>query len=205
MPVMWSCMSRWPQSLRYEAEIPLLAGCGCNVYSQFGEDGLISTLFAEIETTNEWCFEIGAADGVMYSNTLQWREAGWKSVLIESGDDQFAQLQSFEAAECVCIHETCRDLDATLASTPIPKEPDLGIIDIDGQDYWLWHDLTEYRPRVMLVEFHWSMGDEYIPPRGGEYRQQAGETALRQLAAEKGYAVAATTHVNLLCVRSDCL
>jgi len=198
-------MSRWPQSLHYEAEHPILAGCGANVYSQFGEDGLISSLFAEIETTNEWCFEIGAADGEMYSNTLQWREAGWKSVLIEASEADYEKLKRYESPECVCVHETCTDLDRTLSQTEIPKQPDLGIIDIDGQDYWLWHDMTDYRPRVMLVEFHWSMGDEYIPPRGGEYRQQAGETALRQLAADKGYSVAAKTHVNLLCVRNDCL
>lgn len=182
-----------------------LSGCGCNVYSQFGEDGLISSLLAEIGTTNEWCFEIGAADGEMYSNTLQWREAGWKSVLIESSDEDYEKLKRYESPECICIHETCTDLDGLLASTPIPDEPDLGIIDIDGQDYWLWHDMTDYRPRVMLVEFHWSMGDDYIPPRSGEYRQQAGETALRRLGSDKGYTVVARTHVNLLFARNDCL
>ena len=205
MPVTLWCMSRWPQSLKYQAERPSLAGCGFNQYSQFGEDGLISALFAEIGTTNEWCVEIGAADGVMYSNTLQWRDVGWKAVLIEAEEEQFNKLQAFESPECICIHERATCLDSVLATTPMPQQPDLGVIDIDGQDYWLWHDLSEYEPRVMLVEFHWSNGPEYIPPRGGAYRQQAGEMALRRLAEQKGYTVVAKTHVNLLCVRAECL
>jgi hypothetical protein len=194
-----------PQSLHYCAELPFLAGCGANRYSQFGEDGLIAATFAAIGIKNQWCFEIGAADGYFYSNSLQWRESGWNAVLIESSDTEFEKLKDYESKQCICIHETCSNLDDTLASTPIPAEPDLGIIDIDGQDYWLWHDLKDYTPRVMLVEFHWSMGHDYIPPRGGEYRQQAGETSLRRLAADKGYTVVAKTHVNLLCVRSECL
>lgn len=196
-------MSSPHSSLRYEAYASQLANCGHNTYSQFGEDGLIRELLRLIGTENQWCFEIGAADGVFYSNSLQWREQGWQSVLIESSGPQFAKLIDFENEKTHVVHETATDLDEILSRYDTPVDLDLGVIDIDGQDYWLWHDMTVYRPRVMLVEFCWQNGDDFIPPRSETDKRQAGEQAMRALAEWKGYDVVAKTYVNLLCVRKD--
>ena len=60
-----------------------LIDCGWNVYTQFGEDGLIESVFGRIGVRNHWCFEVGASDGFFYSNTLRLREHGWSSVLVD--------------------------------------------------------------------------------------------------------------------------
>lgn len=191
-------------SISYEPLDKRLEGAGWNYSSQYGEDGLIHTVFDWIGVTNRWCFEVGAADGQFYSNTLQWRyNYGWSAVLMEQGDSQFATLSENHARENVhCVHECVTDLDDVLSRFSVPHNLDLGVIDIDGQDYWLWHDMAVYRPRVMLVEFHWSRGTDYIPERGNG-SDQAGSDALMSLGASKGYTAVARTHVNLLFVRDD--
>ncbi len=205
MPVTRSCMSDGVTvqgQLRVNWHDPLLEGAPANTYTQFGEDGLIQAVFARIGTTNQWCFEVGAADGRFYSNTLLWREQGWHALLAESSPLQFAALQKNYASQRVhTVHEEVTDLDGLLSRFKVPLELDLGVIDIDGQDYWLWHDMTKHRPRVMLVEYHWSHGDDYIPPRGGEHQQQAGRDAVIELGWKKGYVAVAETHVNLLFVQ----
>lgn len=192
------------QSIRAETYDRRLRGRAANVYSQYGEDGLIHAVLREIGYTNRWCFEIGAADGVFYSNTKHLRDNQWSAVLIEKCIDQYEKLLQYESHRVLCIHEDCRDLDSVLTGLDeFPYEPDFGCIDIDGQDYWLWHDMQLIRPRVVLIEFHWADGDTFIPPRNPDMRAQAGEQAVRDLGRNKGYVCVAKTHVNLLFVDAD--
>ena len=171
-----------------------------NVYTQFGEDGLIAACLEKIGTANQQCFEIGAADGRFFSNTLRLREEGWRAVLIEADAKQHTKLVSEFGHTAICIHETCTDLDATLSTTGICDAPDLGIIDIDGQDYWLWHDLRNVRPRIMLVEILPNQPKVPAPERGAIADRQAGLEAIATLGTVKGYTLVATTHCNALFV-----
>lgn len=192
-------------SINYESLVPWLQGKGLNVYTQFGEDGLIATTLQKIGETNRHCFEIGAADGRFFSNTLRLREQGWFAVLIEANQKQYNQLQADFGDESTCIHAECNDLDTLLLTTGIDKKPDLGIIDIDGQDYWLWHDMAEIRPRIMLVEISTQGRSMPIPARGEPYPAQAGMKQIAGLGESKGYTLVATTHCNALFVENTCL
>lgn len=192
-------------SIIYHAYVPWLVGKASNVYTQFGEDGLIEACLSQIGTTGRHCFEIGAADGRFFSNTLRLREQGWFAVLIESEQRQFSKLQAEFGDKSTCLHETCTDLDATLCRTAISQRPDLGIIDVDGQDYWLWHDMVAFRPRVMLVEISTRGDVEAIPERGDSSTAQAGLFAITELGNQKGYLLVATTYCNALFVDRECL
>ena len=181
-------------TINYTPVVDWLTGKAGNVYTQFGEDGLIAAIFDRIGTFNRHCFEIGAADGLFWSNTLRLRQEGWYSVLIESDASQFAKLQRDYGDSACCIHELTTDLDATLSKSNIDLVPDFGVIDIDGQDFWLWHDMQIYQPRVMLVEIATSFADAAIPARGGE--GQAGLNAIADLGRSKGYKLMAHTYCN---------
>jgi hypothetical protein len=81
----------------------------------------------------------------------------------------------------------------------MPKDLDLGSIDIDGQDYWAWKDMEIYRPRVMVIEYNPNETRRFIPPRGQP--GQAGLEIMTELADEKGYEIVDITQVNMICVR----
>jgi len=189
-------------SINYKPLMQWLEGKASNVYTQFGEDGLIDACLEKIGIVNRQCFEIGAADGRFYSNTLRLREDGWRAVLIEAGQEQFSKLKNEFGATAVCVYETCTDLDATLDGTGLYHAPDLGIIDIDGQDYWLWHDLRRFRPRVMLVEIFPHDPGKPVPERGAGPEHQSGLDGIEQLGTEKGYTLVATTHCNALFIET---
>ncbi len=192
-------------SINYEAHVPWLQGKGLNVYTQFGEDGLIAACLQKIGETNRHCFEIGAADGRFFSNTLRLREEGWKAVLIEGNDRLFEKLNADFGHESTCIHALCSDLDRVLLETFIDETPDLGIIDIDGQDYWMWEDLKAFKPRIMLVEISTSGRSMPVPKRGEPYPAQAGMEQIKGLGESKGYTMVATTFCNALFVENSCL
>lgn len=184
------------QSIRYTPHRDWLRDKALNVYTQFGEDGLIATTLQRIGETNRHCFEIGASDGRFFSNTLRLREEGWRSVLIESDESKFNKLKAEFGEISTCIHSTVSDLDSVLSGTDLSTAPDIGIIDIDGQDFWLWTDLVLYRPRIMLVEISTRHHAEPPPERGGE--GQAGLDAIMALGESKGYVFVAETYCNAL-------
>jgi len=186
--------------LNYTPLVNWLKGRGHNQYTQFGEDGLIAGCLEQIGETTRQCFEIGAADGRFFSNTLRLREQGWQAVLIEANKTQFSKLQEEFGEQSECIWETCSDLDATLSKTSLCTAPDLGVIDIDGQDWWMWSDLQRYRPRVLLIETAAGAATSPVPDRGAP--GQAGLDAIRQLGEQKGYTLTATTYCNALFVES---
>ena len=190
-------------TLNYLPRYDWLNNTGQNINTQFGEDGLLSAVMQRIGITCRQCFEIGAADGRFYSNTLQWRKDGWYAVLMESDPAAYEKLESEFGSESECIFGSVFDLDAVLSTTQIDKRPDFGVIDIDGQDYWLWHDMVIYRPRVMLVEIAVRETKAAIPDRLGP--GQAGLDAIQALGYSKGYELVATTHCNALFVDRECL
>lgn len=180
-----------------------LKGTARNDTSQFGEDGLIEAVLARIGVEHRWCFEVGAGDGVEFSNVHRLISDGWNAVLIEADDAKMDALTRFASDSVHVVHQKIglNSLDRILLRCGAPVDLDLGVIDIDGQDFWAWTGLQIYRPRVMLVEVQPSEGA--IPAIGGE--GQAGRLWVKMLGETKGYISVAGTHCNELFCRADVL
>jgi hypothetical protein len=185
-----------------------------NVTSQYGEDGIIRRIFEIVGFDNSWCVDVGAWDGVHLSNTWDLiNKRGWKSVLIEVDSEKFSELKELHKDrydEVFVRHgvvgwEYPQTLDNYLASTPIPESFDLLCIDIDGNDWHVWNALTDYRPRVVVIEFNPTAGNElcFVQDADHEVHQGASLLALIDLAHAKGYELVATTMVNALFVRKE--
>ena len=185
---------------------PWLKESAHDVTSQFGEDGLVAALFARIGVTNRWCFEVGASNGVKYSNIQQWIRQGWHAVLIEANAKLYESLVKLKTGKVHTVHETItpRSLDRILAGVNAPVDMDFGVIDIDKQDFWVWAGLQAYRPRVMLVEVATGPGTCIVPsPLDKAGARQAGADTIRQLGEAKGYRALVRTNCNMLFVRDD--
>lgn len=173
-----------------------------NDTSQFGEDGLIEAVLEQIGETNRWCFEVGAADGLFFSNTKRLRDQGWYAVLIEADERQATECRKFASSKVTVVHESIGSgsLDAILARCQCPTDPDLGVIDIDGQDYWVFEGL-QTRPRILLVEFGYWNTTGRVPPKGSkEVQDQAGLDTICDLGRRKGYCPVVHTYCNVLFV-----
>ncbi len=180
-----------------------------NHTSQFGEDSIIDAIFKRIGTTNKWCAECGASDGLFFSNTRKLIEDGWSAVQIEADPKFFESLKTRYAdnprVRCVNAFVGLKPgerLDDILEREGAPYDLDLLVIDVDGQDYHLWNSLVNHRPRVLLVEFNPQVDSMYIPEPGAE-GTQAGIQPLRWMAKAKGYTVICSTHCNLICVPNE--
>jgi len=190
-------------------DVPWLEGKDVNYYSQFGEDGLLAAIFDRIGVATKWCFEIGAADGVWFSNTAQFvKKRGWRAVLIEGAPHYWDALGEYaHKHNCIAVNTMLPNdgLDKTLEQAGAPQEIDLGVIDVDGPDYWMWAGMVRYRPRVMVVEYRCSQPclEQIPPPENATAREQAGGETIRKLGLSKGYTLMVATSTNMIFVRDD--
>lgn len=180
-----------------------------NIYSQNGEDGVIEAIFNKIGTNNKWCLEVGAADGILFSNTRYLLEQGWTCLLIESDTENYKRLvencKDYANAICENIRiepNGINSLDNILKKHNAPKDIDLVCIDVDGQDWHIWNQMIEYIPRVVVVEYNPDAENpEYIPSIKGI--GQAGLDAIQRLCSSKGYHTSIVTDTNVISVNNQ--
>jgi len=167
-------------------------------HSQNGEDGIIAEIFGRIGRTNRSFIEIGASDGVE-NCTAALVEAGWRGVWIEGDPAKVGNARQVVGTRPVTIAESFVDRASilpVLAKAGAPTRPDLLVIDIDGNDYWVWETLgRRYPARVVVIEYNavvgprlnWVMPYDKTHHWDGTRRHGAGLAALASLGSSLDY------------------
>jgi hypothetical protein len=188
-----------------------------NKWSQNGEDGILQHMLKQLEIHSGWVCEFGASDGRWNSNTYHLMETfpgDWNAVYIEADDVKYKELLKLAASHSphmIPIHAKVspflmdkNSLDKILSKhTTIPKDFDILSIDIDSCDYQVWKSLTNYNPKIVIIEIHSGVhpcNDQYIHEEG----KQTGTSYLPmvRLGISKGYRLVCHTG-NLIWLRHD--
>lgn len=178
--------------------------------SQNGEDLVLNHIFKTIGSMHNYYVEFGAADGKFASNTYFFREMlGWSGLLLE-GD-----LKKVESVDCEKLnlhHEwvTQENINGLFTKYQVPPKFDLLSIDIDSHDYHVWKGLTDFHPRVVIVETHPGLPNDrpLIYPATQKPSVNHGHfganlLAFYRLAKKKGYEFVTTVRYNAIFVRHD--
>lgn len=185
-----------------------------NKTSQFGEDGIIEKVLEILpKENNPWCVEFGAWDGLFCSNTNQLiTEKGFKAVLIEGDARKIPDLQrTFEdfSYNVNIFHRwvdfASNSIDKILQETDIPTNFTLISLDIDGEDYHIWENITQYKPKIVVIEFNPTipMNIDAVQKRGSGNDLGASALALQKLGRSKGYEAVCMTDNNLIFVAKE--
>jgi hypothetical protein len=108
--------------------------------------------------------DIGAGNGVRWSNSYALVQAGWNALGIEADSHKYGLLtqvyRRFPNARA-CNHRVQPDsINSLLESLQIDRDFSVLCLDIDGNDYWLLDAILScYRPRLIVTEIN-----EKIPP-----------------------------------------
>ena len=132
-----------------ERQLQALAATERSSSSQNGEDGVIEHL-ARLTSCPRVMVELGAGDG-SECNSAYPRNCGWRVAAFD-GDPESSNWvrRAFLTAENVNVL-----LDEEALSTPI------GVlsIDLDGNDFWLLHQLEDrFLPMILVVEYNGTLG-----------------------------------------------
>jgi hypothetical protein len=139
---------------------------GSQLYSASLEQEQVLFLLSQISRCNSgFCVDIGAGDGLHWSNSRKLIEMGFNAILIEGSEKLFDALkttcQPFSKSialvnEFVAPHTILE----ILASNKCPQEFDYLSIDIDSFDCYICEKiLSVYTPSVIVIELN-----ERVPP-----------------------------------------
>lgn len=190
----------------------LLISYAKNVYSQFGEDGVVEKIFEMIKPKTRLAVEFGAWDGIHLSNTANlWINNSWHAVLIEGDKKRFEQLAKRAAQfDVIALRawvgiEKDNTLEALLEKFNIHESIDLLSIDIDGNDYHIFNSLETLKPRVVICEYNPTIPIHYdvYAPYGSENNFGCSVASLIRIARKKGYQLVALTKVNAFFVHME--
>jgi hypothetical protein len=189
------------------------------VFSQNGEDGVITEIFRRIGTTDRRFLEIGVGDG-LENNTTHFLSQGWKGWWVDGDGGALDKIKkTFWQPLCqgdLVVKQslvTAENIGATLAELMVPVEFDLFSLDIDRNTYFVWQALKHLRPRVIVIEYNstyppqvdWTV--EYRPDFVYNCTSYMGANlkAYERLGAELGYALVGCelSGINAFFVRRD--
>lgn len=170
-------------------------------YSQNGEDGIIREIFNRIGYTNRNFVEIGASNG-KENNTAFLLSQGWSGIWIDGSKKNcvqakqlFSLLVDEKKLDILQAYVDKDNIEDLLRSHRVSSGLDLLSIDIDGNDYWIWKEITHFRPRVVVIEYNaffpadmqWIM--PYNKPHlwDGSVNHGASLKSLEKLGKQKGY------------------
>ncbi len=110
------------------------------------------------------CVDIGAHNGVTFSNTYPLFKSGWSGLLVECNKSRFATLahlyRMMSEATLACTFVTPENVVSLLKGFNIPEKFDFLSIDIDSYDYFVLEALlSSFRPSLIVAEIN-----EVIPP-----------------------------------------
>ncbi len=178
-----------------------------SLYSQNGEDGVISKIVQLIGPTSLFCVEFGAYDGIINSNTYLLRLQGWDCLLL---DRMFEDRSQKLYKEFI----TAENITSLFDKYKVPHDLALLSIDIDYNDFYVWKALDKkYQPAVVVIEYNASYSPnedkivKYKPFYCGDGTNYYGASilALYNLGRSKGYSLVYVERVgvNLFFIRDD--
>lgn len=152
-----------------------------DIYSQTGEDGLLSEIFRRLKIDSGAFCEFGAHDGIFCSNTRALLELGWKGKLIEADPKHAKTLIDNTFGKPVELY--FGPVTVENVNELVPRDLTLLSIDVDNDDFHLWNSYRG-KPPVVVIEVNSSIAPpEIVIPgtRGSSY------SAMVMLGLSKGY------------------
>lgn len=189
------------------------------VYSQSGEDGILTEIFNRIGITDRFFVEFGVGNG-LENNTTYLLIKGWNGLWIDANTQSIGYINEkfrsiIDAGRLVAKESfiTAENIEEIFRQTNVPREFDVLSIDIDGNDYWVWEAIKNYQPRVVVIEYNalfppdtpWVMAYQPLKRWGEDSYFGASLKSLETLGLYKGYRLVGCnlTGVNAFFVRSD--
>lgn len=175
------------------------------VFSQWGDDGIIQYLIHQVDIQNPFFIEFGVENYTEANTRFLLMNNNWSGLVMDGSAENIDYIKKDEiswrhdlSAKAAFI--TAENINQLLTEENITGSIGLLHIDIDGNDYWVWKNITAVDADIVIVEYNSVFGKERaitIPYKADFVRNNAhysnlyygtSLTSLCDLAEEKGYA-----------------
>jgi len=192
------------------------------VFSQWGEDGLIQHLIQNVAIDNPIFVEFGVETYKESNTRFLLTNNNWSGLVIDGLEANIETIKKDPIYWKYNLKTECAFIDKDNINELIRKNGisgDIGLlsVDIDGNDYWVWEAIDVVNPRIVICEYNSIYGAEKsvtVPYNPNFSRTDAhysnlywgaSVNAFASLANSKGYALVGSNSAgnNLFFVRRD--
>tara|TARA_Y100001958_G_C21229005_1_gene554542 strand:+ start:754 stop:1641 length:888 start_codon:yes stop_codon:yes gene_type:complete len=176
------------------------------VFSQWGEDGIISYLVNNLDIKNNFFIEFGVGNYLESNTRFLLKKFNWSGFIIDSSQKNIDYIKKDKIywqhnINALCEFVSRENINKIFLENVSQKNIGLLSIDIDGNDYWVWKAITTIDPSIVVIEYNSILGSSknYTVPYSKNFERNrahysnlyygASLPALVKLGKEKGYAL----------------
>jgi hypothetical protein len=177
------------------------------VFSQFGDDGIIQYLTGKLDIPHKTFIEFGIENYKESNTRYLLINNNWSGFVIDGSEGNINYVKNdpismFHELHSKCAFITKENINELLNGfLKLGYDKEIGIlsVDIDGNDYWVWEEINVVNPVMVIAEYNAVFGSENAwttPYKPDFYRLSAHSShqywgaslkALAMLAEKKGY------------------
>ena len=176
------------------------------VFSQWGEDGIISYLVNNLDIENNFFIEFGVGNYLESNTRFLLKKFNWSGLIIDSSQKNINYIKKDKIywqhnINALCEFVSRENINKIFLENVSQKNIGLLSIDIDGNDYWVWKAISTIDPSIVVIEYNSILGSSknYTVPYNKNFERNkahysnlyygASLPALVKLGKEKGYAL----------------
>ena len=181
-------------------------GSEFKVFSQNGEDGIIQFLIHKIPEIPRTFIEFGVETYLESNTRFLLMHNSWKGLVIDGSKENIENIKAqdlYWRFDLTAVERfiTKENINSIFKENGFSGEIGILSIDIDGNDYWVWEQISEVQPVIVIAEYNSYFGSERpisVPYKSDFYRTNAhfsnlyfgaSLSALNHLAEVKGYSL----------------
>jgi hypothetical protein len=135
------------------------------VFSQWGEDGIIQYLIKSISISRPIFVEFGIEDYKQANTKFLLVNNNWSGFVIDNNENMVNRLRADRIywlfnIKAVIEFITRENINRILEQNGIVGEIGLLSIDLDGNDYWIWDSINIIQPDIVVVEYNYRFGKD---------------------------------------------
>jgi hypothetical protein len=174
------------------------------VFSQWGDDGIIQYLISKVDLPNKTFVEFGVENYTESNTRFLILNNNWSGLVIDGSQVNIDYIKADPISWACELHAECafitRDnINSLICKAGFEREVGILSIDIDGNDYWIWDAIDCIEPVIVIAEYNSVFGKNTrwtVPYDAGFYRGDkhmsnlyygASLGAFDSLAKKKGY------------------
>ena len=180
-----------------------------SVFSQFNEDAIIQFLVKNLNIKNESFVEFGVENYEEANTRLLLEKDNWSGLVIDSSENNINYIKSqnyFWRHNLTALSHfiSAENINEILKENNLKGEIGVLSIDTDGNDFWIWKEISQIKPVILVIEYNAKLGSEKslsIKYNSNFRRASSGLDkliygaslkALEKISEEKGYSLVCT-------------
>ncbi|HUR12751.1 MAG TPA: hypothetical protein VM012_15350 [Flavitalea sp.] len=129
------------------------------VFSQWGDDGIIQYLVNKIDIPNKTFIEFGVEDYTESNTRFLLINNNWTGYVLDGSPENAEYIKNDSVSWRYELHSagafiTRENINELIGKVNFEKEVGLLSIDIDGNDYWVWKEINGINPVIVIAEYN---------------------------------------------------